>query len=60
MATLDSTSDCSPCKLLFTIGIIGILEYLQRVSDAKHGIIFATKSDAIPDVSSSHVSIFQP
>ncbi|KAF7505916.1 hypothetical protein GJ744_012451 [Endocarpon pusillum] len=31
---------------LFTLGIIGILEFLQRYSDANHGIIFATKRDA--------------
>jgi Protein of unknown function (DUF3433) len=37
--------------LIFTIGIMGILEYLQRVSDAEHGIIFASDRDAIPDTS---------
>ena len=38
--------------LTFTLGIIGILEYLQRISDAKHGLLFASSRDAIPDTSS--------
>jgi Protein of unknown function (DUF3433) len=37
--------------LFFIVGIIGILEYLQRLSDANHGIIFAVSRDAISDTS---------
>lgn len=29
----------------FTLGIIGLLEYLQRLSNANHGIAFATSRD---------------
>jgi Protein of unknown function (DUF3433) len=31
--------------------IIGTLEYLQRISDLKHGIIFASSRETIPDAS---------
>ncbi len=33
--------------LSFTLGIIALLEYLQRSSDANHGIAFATSRDTI-------------
>lgn len=40
-ATLLSTA-------LFTFAIIGILGFLQRRSDANHGIVFANKRDSFP------------
>lgn len=37
--------------LLFTLVLIGILEYLQRSSDANHGTVFASTRDAISNAS---------
>jgi Protein of unknown function (DUF3433) len=37
--------------LSFTLGVIGILEYLQRFSDANHGISFAPTRDAFSTTS---------
>lgn len=45
--------------LLFTLGIIGILEYLQRSSNANHGIAFASSRDAFSGAT-TFLSLYLP
>lgn len=41
---------------LFALGIISILEYLQRTSDANHGVAFITSGDSLSGISALCIS----